>query len=76
MRRDMGFDEGGADFWSLESSAYEDRAPVNDSGKKSCAKSKECRYKDCSLWNTERDGSWLRGVAVDADRLSAACEAG
>ena len=46
-----------------------------DNGK-SCVKSKEYRSKDRSFWDTEGDGKWPRGVAVDADRLSAVCKVG
>ena len=26
------------------------------------------------MWNTEGDGNWFRGVAVDTDRLSVFCK--
>ena len=48
----------------------------NYSRKRSCIENEKNRSKDWSLWNTERDGSWLRCVAMDADRLSAVCKVG
>ena len=48
-----------------------DTVLFNDSGKINCVKNKQYRSKDSSLWNTEWAGNWFRGVAVDADRLSA-----
>ena len=45
-----------------------------DSGRRSCVKNKEYRPKDWFLWNIKWDGSCLRGVAVDTDRLGAFCK--
>ena len=48
----------------------------NYSRKRSCIENEKDRSKDWSLWNTKRDGSWLRCVAMDADRLSVVCKVG
>ena len=48
-----------------------DRVLFHDGGKRICVKNTEDRSKDGSLWNTEWDGSWLRGVAMDTNRLGA-----
>ena len=48
----------------------------NHSRKKSCLENEKDGSKDWSPWNTERDGSWLGCVAMDADRLSAVCNVG
>ena len=54
----------------------EDGVLFNHSRKRSCIDSEEARPKDWSLWNTERDGCWLRCVALYADRLGAVCKVG
>ena len=74
-RGDLGFDEGpqvfGDESQSGVSGERKDRYFFNDNRikKEKLCKNKEYRSQDTSLWNTESDGSWLRRVAVDADRL-------
>ena len=48
----------------------------NYSRKGSCIENEKDRFRDCFLWNTERNGSWLGCISMDADRLSAICNVG
>ena len=77
-RKRSGIWWGGADFWSwvISVRVMNDGVLFNYSRKRSCLENEKDRSKDWSLWNTERDGSWLGCVAMDADRLSAVCKVG
>ena len=66
---------GCADFWSRQSSVYEWwRTECFSMTAEREAVYKEYRSKDWSLWNTEWDGTLLRGVAVDTKRLNVVCK--
>ena len=67
---DLGLADG-CQFWEMGVSTWlvKDRVLFSESRKRSCIKNKEYRSKDWSLWNTEWDGSWLRGEAVDTNKV-------
>ena len=46
------------------------------SWKRSCYRKRKQQIQGLIPWNTERDGSWLGCVAMDADRLSVVCKVG
>ena len=54
----------------------EDGVLFSYSRKRSYIEKEEDRSRDWSLWNTERNGSLLGCVAMDADRVSAICKVG
>ena len=69
---DLGFHEGRSflELRVINVCVMKNRVLFNDYENRSCVENKET----WRLWNTEWDRSWLRGVAVDTDRLSAVCK--